>query len=95
MARQRSVPLPPDAADAGCDPVVGAETGSILEGVLGALPATDRAAVQMYVIDELAATEIARTLGLPNAKAVYNRVYRALEAVREALSRAGLAQEDL
>jgi hypothetical protein len=34
-------------------------------------------------------------LGFPNAKAVYNRVYRALDALRSELERAGIKREDL
>jgi RNA polymerase sigma factor (sigma-70 family) len=95
LTRERSTPVREDVPGPARDPVVGAETGIILKRALSSLPATDRVAVQMYVIDELAATEIARVLGLPNAKAVYNRVYRALQAVRDALTRAGLGREDL
>lgn len=67
----------------------------ILERLLQSLDPVDRVAVQMYVVDELAAAEIARVLGLPNAKAVYNRVYRALAALRAHLESEGLFREDI
>ena len=66
-----------------------------LEQALGALTAEDRVAVELYVLDELPAEEVAKVLGLPNAKSVYNRVYRALAALREQLEQAGLRREDL
>jgi DNA-directed RNA polymerase specialized sigma24 family protein len=52
-------------------------------------------AVQLFVIDELPAKDVARIVGAPNAKAVYNRVYRALAAAREELERAGIRREDV
>jgi DNA-directed RNA polymerase specialized sigma24 family protein len=55
----------------------------------------DRVAVQFYVVDELPAADIARIVGLPNAKAVYNRVYRALAALRERLAQEDVRREDL
>jgi RNA polymerase sigma factor (sigma-70 family) len=48
----------------------------------------ERLAVQLFVIDEVRAAEVARLLGWPNAKSVYNRVYRALAGVRQRLERA-------
>ena len=55
----------------------------------------DRVAVELHVLEELPAADVARLLGLPNAKAVYNRVYRALEVLRGQVERAGLSREDL
>ena len=52
-------------------------------------------AVELHVVEELPAADVARLLGLPNAKAVYNRVYRALELLRGQFERAGLSREDL
>lgn len=66
-----------------------------LERALDSLTAEARAAVQLYVIDELPAETVARILGLANAKAVYNRVYRALGALKERLEQAGLRREDV
>ncbi len=71
------------------------ESHAELARALGTLSAEDRTAVQLYVIDELPAEAVAKVLGLPNAKAVYNRVYRALAALREGLERSGTPREDL
>jgi RNA polymerase sigma factor (sigma-70 family) len=55
----------------------------------------ERQAVDLYVIDERPAAAVATMLGLPNAKAVYNRVYRALGVLREQLEKAGIRRGDL
>ena len=55
----------------------------------------DRLIVELYVLEELPAETVAKVLGLANAKAVYNRSYRALSLVREQLERAGVRREDL
>lgn len=67
----------------------------VLERVLATLPTEDRVAVELYVLEEVPAADVARMLGFPNAKAVYNRVYRALDALRAELERAGIRREDL
>ena len=72
-----------------------AERQGRLEQALGTLSAEDRVAVELYVLEELPAADIARMLALPNAKTVYNRVYRALEALRSHLEQAGIRREDL
>jgi RNA polymerase sigma factor (sigma-70 family) len=96
LASPRELRSPEPAQPPGwVDPAAGRETREILTGALGSLPAEDRVAVEMYVLDELPAVDVARVLGLSNAKAVYNRVYRALLAVRHALERAGISREDL
>ena len=66
-----------------------------MEQALGSLDAEDRTAVELYILDELPAALVAQIVGLPNAKAVYNRVYRALAVLRERLERAGVRLEDL
>jgi hypothetical protein len=47
-------------------------------------------AVQLFIIDEIDAATVARTVGWPNAKAVYNRVHRALDRLRSEVERLGL-----
>jgi len=86
---------PPDAAAHDDTPEESAETHHLLERALAVLSAEDRAAVELYVVEELSAADVARILGLPNAKAVHNRVYRALAAVRTHLAQVGLARSDL
>jgi len=66
------------------------EHPEMLEEALRLLSPQDRVAVQMYVVDELPAADVARVVGLPNTKAVYNRVYRALAILRERLEQAGV-----
>ena len=87
--------LPAEPTVAPADPAVVHDRNARMEAVLQSLSAEDRVAVELYVIEELPAAAIAKTLGLPYAKAVYNRVYRALATVRESLERAGLGREDL
>lgn len=89
-------PLPP--AEPGRndpDPTEWPERRDRLNRALLTLDPEDRVAVQLYVIEELAAADIARMLGLPNAKAVYNKVYRALDAIRQDFDRAGIGPTDL
>lgn len=66
-----------------------------LDGALGTLSAEDQVLLSLYVEQELPAADIARMLGLANAKAVYNRAYRALAAMREYLEAAGIRRGDL
>lgn len=63
--------------------------------LLQVLDVNDRLAVQLFVVDELPAAEVARVVGWPNAKTVYNRVSRALARLRAELGRAGLTPGDL
>lgn len=72
-----------------------AERSRRLEQALSSLTTEDREAVELYVMDGRSATEVAEVLGVPNAKAVYNRVYRALSALRARLEREGLHPGDL
>jgi RNA polymerase sigma factor (sigma-70 family) len=87
------VPPPPPPAShdqSEDDPAVRAEQRAILDGALAGLPDEDRLAVQLYVVDEMPAEQVARSLGYANAKTVYNRVYRSLAAIRTGLERAGI-----
>jgi RNA polymerase sigma factor (sigma-70 family) len=77
------------------DPAVRAEQRAILDVALASLPDEDRLAVQLYVVDEMPAEQVARALGYGSAKTVYNRVYRALGAIRAGLERAGIKAGDL
>jgi RNA polymerase sigma factor (sigma-70 family) len=77
------------------DPAVVVDTAFRIANALSALPAEERFAVEMFVVHEMPAAAIARALRWPNAKAVYNRVYRALAAVRAGLTRQGIRREDL
>ncbi len=97
LLRELAQPLPPeDETDAQEFPAaVREERASLIEEALARLSPEDRVAVELYVMQELPADAVARTLGLPNAKAVYNRVYRALAVLREGFERAGVGRDDL
>jgi RNA polymerase sigma factor (sigma-70 family) len=56
-----------------------------LERALCSLSPEERVAVELFVMEELPAEAVAKIVGWPNAKAVYNRVYRSLEAMRQRL----------
>lgn len=84
-----------DSTEAAADPPPESDARDALAGVMESLDSEERAAVELYVIDQLPAQDVARVLGLPNTKAVYNRVYRALAALRERLERAGIHRGDL
>jgi DNA-directed RNA polymerase specialized sigma24 family protein len=61
-----------------------------LDRALRSIPPVDRVALELTVVENLPAGDIARILGLPNAKAVYNRVYRAQAALRAWFAAAGI-----
>jgi RNA polymerase sigma factor (sigma-70 family) len=77
------------------DPAVILDTRQRIIRALSSLEANDRLALEMFVVHEMPAAAVARALRWPNAKAVYNRVYRALGALRANLERQGLGREDL
>jgi RNA polymerase sigma factor (sigma-70 family) len=83
------------AADDAADPAVILDTRLRLRSALGSLEVDDRLAVEMFVVHGMPASAVARLLRWPNAKAVYNRVYRALAAVRAKLNGQGIRREDL
>lgn len=65
-----------------------------LAPALAMLPADERVALRLYVIEKLPAADVARVLGWPGAKTVYNRVYRSLMQLRELLDAQGLRPDD-
>jgi len=67
--------------------------GHHLTEAMASLEPPDRLLLQFYLIDELPARDVARMLGLPNAKAVYNRTYRLLADLRADLERRGFTRE--
>ena len=72
-----------------------AQRRAVLSDAARSLNTGERRAVDLYVIEERPAATVASMLGLPNAKAVYNRVYRALGVLREQLAKAGIRRGDL
>ena len=85
--------LPPDAEPAG--DADGAERRELVQQLLGSLSPQDRVTLELHIVEELPAEQIARVLGLPNAKAVYNRVHRALAVLRARLALGGLQRHDV
>ena len=59
------------------------------------LDAESQLAIQLFVVEEMPAADIAHVLHLGNAKAVYNRVYRGLAVIRQALASRGIHKGDL
>jgi RNA polymerase sigma factor (sigma-70 family) len=101
-ATYRSVPFeragfePAEAeVDPDEDPALVMDRHARLEEAMSILSAEDRVAVQLYVIEGMPAIDVARILGATGAKAVYNRVYRALSAIRAHLEKAGIRDGDL
>ena len=88
-------PPPPEVEMSEADAVTLGEQAARLAEALDSLSPEDRVAIQLFVVDELPAADVARILGLPNAKAVYNRVYRTLSELRARLERAGIRGADL
>lgn len=72
------------------DQLIATESGERLASALAILPSDVRLAIQLFVIEDLTAERVARVVGWPNAKAVYNRVHRALGVLRTELARRGV-----
>ncbi len=94
---RRAVPVTEqrDLAQPDPDPAETADTAQRIEQVLATLPPEVRLAVEFFVVEGRSASEIATLLGWPNAKAVYNRVYRALESLRAEFQRRRIGRQDL
>jgi len=58
---------------------------SRLADALAQLSESERGAIRLFVVEERSAAEVALALGWPNSKTVYNRVRRALAALRARL----------
>jgi DNA-directed RNA polymerase specialized sigma24 family protein len=82
-------------ADDTPDPAVILDTKLRITTALNSLEPDDRLAVEMFVVYGMPAAAVARVLQWPNAKAVYNRVYRGLARLRASLMRQGIRREDL
>ena len=78
VVAELAIPPPAASPDPPDDPAVLSEQKALLTRALDSLPPDDRLAVQLYVVDDMPADQVARALGYPNTKTVYNRVYRAL-----------------
>lgn len=92
--RSRAAPPAPEEPSA-YEALLADDAAAHLGNLLDILNPADRLAVQLFVVHELAAADVARVVGWPNAKMVYNRVTRALAALRAELARRGLGRDDL
>jgi RNA polymerase sigma factor (sigma-70 family) len=94
---QELTPTPPEPApeDDHVDPAMLVERRSVLGEAMNALSDEDRLAVQLYVVEGMPAEQVARALALAGAKAVYNRVYRALAVLKGRLQQSGINAGDL
>ena len=72
-----------------------AERRDRLQGALESLGSGDRRLIELYVMEGRPAHEVAHLLDLPNPKALYNRVYRALGILRARFEQAGIRSGDL
>ena len=88
-------PVETSGPDPPADPAILGEQRATLARALETLSPEDRLAVQLYVLDDMPADQVARAMGYPNPKTVYNHVYRALAAIRAHLERAGIKGGDL
>jgi RNA polymerase sigma factor (sigma-70 family) len=88
-------PPPSESALPTFDPAETAESVRRLGEALASQPADVRLAVNLFVVEGMSAADVARMVGWPNAKAVYNRVYRALATLRAMLEREGIGPGDL
>lgn len=77
------------------DPVETAEAVLRLAEALATQPPDVQLAVELFVVDRLSAADVARAVGWPGPKTVYNRVYRALAALRARLELEGIGPGDL
>ena len=95
ILRDLSPSLPIEDEPDSADPAELEDRSRRIEQALQTLPAIDRTAVELYVLEELSAADIARILGLRNAKAAHNRIYRALDVLRTHMTNIGLTRGDL
>jgi len=93
--QQRTRRPPADMAVLDADPVESAQAARALAHALDALPPDVRLAVDLFVVERLPAAEVARLVGWPSAKTVYNRVSRALARIRQDFRREGIGPTDL
>src|SRR5256886_173792 len=89
------VPPPSENSDPPSDPAELAEQQGILAAALEALPPEDRLRRPPLLVRRKPAQPVARALGYPSVKTIYNHVYRAPPAIRTRLERAGIKEGDL
>lgn len=96
VSRELFTTVPLDDNAVGYDePPSTSDTSDRVARALDSLPADERLALQLFVVDQVPAAEVARIVGWRNAKAVYNRIYRALGIMREGFKAQGIERADL
>jgi RNA polymerase sigma factor (sigma-70 family) len=95
LLRELGAPAPLFGAAQPDDQAMEADSVRRIGHALDALDDAERLAIQLFVVEEMPAVDVALTVGWPNAKAVYNKVNRALGSVRVALERRGIRRDDL
>jgi RNA polymerase sigma factor (sigma-70 family) len=93
--RRPALGLNDDVAVPATDAAAETDTARRLADALASFPPAHRLALELFIIEGMPATQVAHAVGWPNAKAVYNNVYRMLDALRVRLERAGIGSEDL
>jgi RNA polymerase sigma factor (sigma-70 family) len=98
----RHLPPPPGELERALHPAPGAadameraELGRRLAAALARQPDDVCLAVELFVVEQMSASDVARVVGWSSSKTVYNRVYRALAAVRATLEQEGIHRSDL
>jgi RNA polymerase sigma factor (sigma-70 family) len=84
---------PPEITPEAPDPhatLLLSENSERLRAALAKLPSDESLAVQLFVIEELPAAAVAKIVGWPNPKAVYNRVSRAMAKLQLDLRNMGV-----
>ncbi|MEP6762997.1 MAG: sigma-70 family RNA polymerase sigma factor [Gemmatimonadaceae bacterium] len=97
VVRSNTIRNPADtqSAIAESDPAEVAESARRLASALATQSPDVRVAVELFVVERMPAADVARVVGWPNTKTVYNRVYRALASLRAELLRTGIGPHDL
>ena len=91
----RPVELRNDVAVPSTDAAETIDTARHIVDALEVFPPAHRLALELFVIEGRPAAQVAHLVGWPNAKAVYNNVYRMLDALRHKLEGIGMGSDDL
>lgn len=95
LARPVAVDPSAESVAVSVDAAAPGDAGDVLRLAMQTLDAESQLVIQLFIVEEMPAADIALVLRLGNAKAVYNKVYRGLAAVREALASRGIHKGDL
>jgi DNA-directed RNA polymerase specialized sigma24 family protein len=95
--RSRAVPLLSPVVASTADAAADTEADDVqrrLGTVLAGLATEEQLALRFFIVNGMPAAEVARLVGWPDAKAVYNRVYRLLKSLRRQLLGRGIGPGD-